>query len=156
MALAINTEAPVFSLPDEKGVLHTNEELKGRWYVLYFYPKDDTPGCTKEACGFRDAYNVFEKEQVSVVGVSKDSQKSHGKFIEKYDLPFLLLSDEEKETIKAYEAWGEKKFMGKTFEGVLRISYLVDPDGIIRKVYEKVKPAEHAEEILHDVQELKS
>ena len=156
MALAVNTKAPAFSLPDEAGKLRTDEEFRGRWFVLYFYPKDDTPGCTKEACGFRDAYNVFEKEHVSVVGISKDSPKSHSTFIQKYDLPFLLLSDESKATIQEYEAWGEKKFMGKSFQGVLRISYLIDPDGMIRKVYETVKPAEHAEEILNDVKELKS
>ncbi len=155
MALTTNTKAPAFSLPDEKGTIHTNEEFNGRWYVLYFYPKDDTPGCTKEACGFRDAYNVFEKEHISVVGISKDSPRSHAAFIGKYDLPFLLLSDESKKTIQEYEAWGEKKFMGKSFEGVLRISYLIDPEGMIRKVYEKVKPPEHAAEILHDVTELK-
>jgi len=155
MALATDTKAPAFSLPDEKGTVHSNEEFKGRWYVLYFYPKDDTPGCTKEACGFRDAYSIFEKENVIVIGISKDSVKSHEKFIEKYDLPFLLLSDETRETIQQYEAWGEKKFMGKTFQGVLRISYLIDPSGMIRNVYEKVKPAEHAEEILNDVRKLK-
>lgn len=155
MALSVDTKAPKFSLPDEQGDIHTNKRFKGRWYVLYFYPKDDTPGCTKEACSFRDAYNIFEKEHISVVGISKDSQKSHARFIEKYDLPFLLLSDESKKTIQEYEAWGEKKFMGKIFDGVLRISYLIDPEGIIRKVYEKVKPSEHAEEILYDVRELK-
>lgn len=155
MALAIHTKAPSFSLQDEKGTMHSNQEFKGRWYVLYFYPKDDTPGCTKEACGFRDAYTVFEKEHITVVGVSKDSPKSHASFINKYDLPFLLLSDESKAMIKEYEAWGEKKFMGRIFEGVLRISYLIDPDGMIQKVYEKVSPSEHAEEILYDVQELK-
>lgn len=154
MALGVNTNAPAFSLPDEKGEIHTNDEFKGKWVVVYFYPKDDTPGCTKEACGFRDAYHVFETKNIQVIGISKDSPKSHGKFIEKYDLPFLLLADESKKTIQEYEAWGEKKFMGRLFDGVLRISYLIDPEGIIRKVYETVKPEEHAEEILLDVQEL--
>ncbi len=155
MALSVNTKAPEFSLPDEQGIIHTNQEFEGRWYVLYFYPKDDTPGCTKEACAFRDAYRVFEKENISIVGISKDSQRSHSQFIEKYDLPFLLLSDESKKTIQEYEVWGEKKFMGKSFEGVLRISYLIDPEGLIRKVYDKVKPTEHAGEILRDVRALR-
>ncbi len=151
-----STQAPDFTLPDHTGKTHSLHDLQGYWVVLYFYPKDDTPGCTKEACAFRDAYNVFEKEHIKIIGISKDSPRSHSLFIEKYDLPFLLLSDESKEVIKSYGAWGTKKFMGKTYDGVLRISYLIDPEGVIRKVYEKVKPQEHAREILEDISELRT
>lgn len=140
-----------FSLPDQDGIVHTLSQYKGKWVVLYFYPKDDTPGCTKEACNFRDSFKEFEKKGVVILGVSKDSVASHKKFAEKFNLTFPLLSDESKEMIKAYKAWGEKKFMGKTFEGILRMTYLINPEGEIFKVYENVNPLSHASQILADL-----
>ncbi|MBP9691246.1 thioredoxin-dependent thiol peroxidase [Candidatus Woesebacteria bacterium] len=153
--LAPQTLAPAFTLPDQEGNSHSLSDFKGSWVVLYFYPKDDTPGCTKEACTFRDSYAVFREKGIVILGVSKDSVKSHAKFIEKFSLPFTLLSDESTEMIRAYGAFGEKKFMGKTYMGVHRISYLIDPTGMIRKVYPKVNPSEHAGEILTDVETMK-
>ncbi len=147
-----NTLAPSFTLPDQEGNSHSLSDFKGSWVILYFYPKDDTPGCTKEACTFRDNNAVFREKGIVILGVSKDSVKSHAKFGEKFGLTFPLLSDESAEMIRAYEAIGEKKFMGKTFIGVHRISYLIDPTGMIRKVYPKVNPSEHAAEILTDVE----
>jgi thioredoxin-dependent peroxiredoxin len=148
-------KAPDFSLPDQNSITHTLKEYKGKWIIVYFYPKDDTPGCTKEACGFRDSFTAYAKAGIPVIGISKDSVASHKKFAEKYKLPFTLLSDESKETITAFGAWGEKKFMGKTFEGILRKTYIIDPEGTIRKTYDKVTPATHAAEILSDLQQLR-
>lgn len=145
-------KATDFSLPDQDGVLRKLSDYKEKWIVLYFYPKDDTPGCTSEACAFRDRGKVFTEKGMAVIGVSKDSIASHKKFAEKYHLNFPLLSDPEKTTIKQYKAWGEKKFMGRTFEGVLRTTYLIDPQGEIKKVYEKVNPLIHAGEILKDIE----
>ncbi len=145
-------KAPVFSLPDQDGVVHTLSQYKGKWVVLYFYPRDDTPGCTKEACNFRDSSQDFKKLGVVILGVSKDSVTSHKKFAEKYHLNFPLLSDESKETIIAYHAWGEKKFMGKVFEGVKRTTTLIDPEGNIKKTYENVNPLIHASQVLSDIQ----
>ena len=147
-------KAPNFSLPDQSGKIHTLSQYKGRWVVLYFYPKDDTPGCTKEACGFRDAASVYREKNIIVLGVSKDSVESHGKFAGKYKLAFPLLSDESKATIQAYGAWGVKKFMGRTFEGVLRKTFLIGPDGTIRKQYDKVDVLRHAGEILDEIKRL--
>ena len=144
-------KAKEFNLPDESGKFHKLSDYHGRWVVLYFYPKDDTPGCTKEACGFRDGLSQLEELGVVVLGVSKDSPKSHQKFKEKYHLNFPLLSDESKEVIQAYGAWGEKSFMGKKFYGILRKTYLVDPDGELKKIYEKVDPTKHSAEILAEV-----
>lgn len=144
-------KAPEFNLPDENGTLHKLSDYRGQWVVLYFYPKDDTPGCTKEACNFRDSIAELKKFGVVILGVSKDSVASHKKFSQKYHLNFPLLSDKSKETIKAYHAWGEKKFMGKVFEGILRTTYLIDGQGEVRKVYKKVDPATHATEILSDM-----
>lgn len=149
--LKLNTSAPTFSLPDQDGKIHTLSDYKGKWIVIYFYPKDDTPGCTKEACGFRDNLKHLTEKGVIVLGVSKDNVKSHKKFVEKFDLNFPLLSDESKETIKTYEAWGPKKLMGREFEGILRVTYLINPEGLIHKVYEKVDPVAHAEQIIHDL-----
>lgn len=146
-------KAKEFNLPDESGKWHKLSGYVGKWVVLYFYPKDDTPGCTKEACGFRDGLHQLEELGVVVLGVSKDSPKSHQKFKEKYHLNFPLLSDEPKEVIRAYEAWGEKSFMGRKFFGTLRKTYLIDPSGEVKKIYEKVDPAKHASEILSDVQD---
>lgn len=147
-------KAKSFSLPDKDGKIHKLSDFEGQWVVLYFYPKDDTPGCTIEAIGFRDNIQEFEKRNAVVIGISKDSQKSHQKFCEKYELPFLLLSDETKEVVKKYNAWGKKKFMGREYEGVLRITYLIDPKGDVKKIYDKVVTANHAKEILNDLDSL--
>lgn len=144
-------QAPNFFLPDQNGKIHTLDKYKGKWVVLYFYPKDDTPGCTKESCGFRDLHKEFEERNAIILGVSKDNVASHKKFADKYKLRFTLLSDESKETIKAYGAWGTKSFMGKSFDGVLRTTVLIDPQGNIVKKYEKVDPSLHPEEILKDL-----
>lgn len=143
-----------FSLPDQNGKIHKLSDYLGKWVILYFYPKDDTPGCTKEACGFRDSLKTLKDMGVIVLGVSADSIFSHKKFSNKYQLNFPLLSDEKKEIIKKYEAWGKKKFMGREFEGILRITYLINPKGEIVKKYEKVKPEQHAEEIIKDIKNL--
>lgn len=143
MKLKIDDKAPVFS-PDAKGV----------WSLLYFYPKDDTPGCTKEACTLRDAYPQFKKLGIRVFGVSTDSIASHEKFIKKYDLPFTLIPDEDKELVHAYGVWGKKTFLGKSYMGTKRMSFLIDPKGKIAKIYEEVKPVKHAEEVLADLKTL--
>jgi peroxiredoxin Q/BCP len=122
--------------------------------LVYFYPRDDTPGCTVEACGLRDAAGRYAKRGVQVLGISADSSKSHRKFADKFRLPFALLADEEKSVIRAYGAWGRKKFMGREFDGILRRSFLVDPTGKIAKVYPKVSPEGHADEVLADVEAL--
>ena len=143
--------APDFELPDQNGDLHKLSDYRGKKVVLYFYPKDDTPGCTKEACSFRDSFGDFRKHGIVVLDVSKDSEKSHALFQEKYSLPFSLLSDTDTKVSQAYEAWGEKKFMGKEMVGMNRITYVIDEDGRILKAYEKVKPQDHAQEILNDI-----
>ncbi len=145
-------KAPEFHLPDENGTYHKLLDYRGKWVVVYFYPKDDTPGCTKEACNFRDSLQALNNLGVVILGVSKDSVASHKKFSEKYYLNFPILSDESKETIKAYHAWGEKKFMGKMFEGILRKTYLINPQGNVEKIYENVNPLVHAGEIVKDLQ----
>ncbi len=151
-----NTTAPDFFLPDQDGTIQKLSDYKGSWVVLYFYPKDDTPGCTTEACSFRDNFTMFTKKGIAVLGVSKDTVKSHKKFGDKFELPFPILSDPEKTVIQAYESWGEKKFMGRLFDGILRTTFLIDPKGVIKKVYENVKPSEHAEMILADYEGLKN
>ncbi len=147
----MNKVADDFSLADQNGKVHTLRAYRGKWVVLYFYPKDDTPGCTKEACSFRDNAAELEKKNVVVLGVSKDSASSHKKFADKFHLNFPLLSDERLSTIKAYKAWGEKKFMGRSHDGILRITYLIDPKGEVAKVYEKVNPLVHTAQILADL-----
>ncbi|MEL7625745.1 MAG: thioredoxin-dependent thiol peroxidase [Anaerolineaceae bacterium] len=143
--------APDFELPDQDEVMHKLSDYRGKKVVLYFYPKDDTPGCTKEACSFRDSFGEFRKQGMAVLGVSKDSVKSHAKFQEKYSLPFPLLSDTDTSVIKAFDAWGPKKFMGKEFLGILRTTFVIDETGRIIKIYENVKPQDHAQEILKDI-----
>ena len=143
-------KAPEFALPDQDGKLHSLADYKGRSVLLYFYPKDDTPGCTTEACTIRDNIGAFEKGKIAVLGVSTDSVKSHGKFAKKYRLPFTLLADEDKKVVEAYGVWGKKKFMGREYLGTRRWSFLIGPDGRIVKVYESVKPAAHADEVLAD------
>ena len=140
--------APAFSLPDQNGTIHTLEEYKGKKVILYFYPKDNTPGCTKQACNFGELYPKFMEKDAVVIGVSKDSVSSHKKFEEKYNLPFTLLSDPELEAIKAYDVWQEKNMYGKKTMGVVSTSYLIDENGIIIKAMEKVKAAENPEQML--------
>lgn len=145
-------KAPNFSLPDQDGTIHSLLDYSGQWLLVYFYPKDDTPGCTKEACSFRDGFSLFSEKGLSIIGISKDSVQSHKKFADKFQLNFPLLADESKETIKAFGAWTERGFMGHP--GILRNSYLINPQGEIVKEYRKVKPELHATEILNDLEEL--
>ena len=153
MKLRTGQKAPEINLPDQKGNIIKLSDLKGRWALIYFYPKDDTPGCTKEACGLRDKMPDFKKIDFTVLGISVDSPSSHKKFADKYNLSFPLLADEDKKVVKSYGVWGKKKFMGKEYMGTNRQSFLVGPDGRIVKIYEKVNPEEHAEEILKDIKE---
>jgi len=152
--LKINQIAPDFKLKDQDGKIHRLSDYKGKWILLYFYPKDDTPGCTKEACTIRDNFPNFKKLDVVVLGISTDSVESHKKFAEKYNLPFTLLSDENKKVVKKYGVWGKKKFMGKEYEGTLRTSFLINSKGRIAKIYENVNPEIHAEEVLEDLKNL--
>jgi peroxiredoxin Q/BCP len=152
--LKVGDRAPAFSLPDQEGKVRTLKDYAGSWVLLYFYPKDDTPGCTTEACSLRDNFPKFKKMKAVVLGVSIDPVKMHAKFIQKYDLPYTLLSDEKKELVNAYGVWAKKKFMGREYMGTLRWSFLIDPNGKIAKIYEGVKPAGHAEEVLNDLKSL--
>ena len=140
--------APEFSLNDDEGRTRVLSEFKGTKVVLYFYPKDDTPGCTTEACNFRDDYRAYVDAGITILGISPDSVKSHQEFREKYKLPFSLLADEDHKVAEAYGVWGKKKFMGKEYMGVLRTTFIVDEKGRIAHVFEDVKPADHSKEIL--------
>jgi len=140
--------APNFSAKDAEGNTVRLKDLRGQKIVLYFYPRDDTPGCTKEACSFRDAFADFRKNKIKVLGVSTDNEASHQKFAAKYKLPFTLVADPDHAIADAYEVYGEKKFMGRTYMGVKRMTFLIDEKGKIKKVFEKVKPENHAEEVL--------
>jgi peroxiredoxin Q/BCP len=142
------TLAPNFTAKDANGETVRLKDLRGQKVVLYFYPKDDTPGCTKEACSFRDAFADYKKRDIKILGVSVDSEASHKKFTAKYKLPFTLLPDPDHSIADAYGVYGEKKFMGRTYMGVKRITFLIDEKGRIKKVFEKVKPDEHAREVL--------
>ena len=142
------TSAPAFKTTDQNGETVSLKNLRGQKVVLYFYPKDDTPGCTKEACSFRDAFSKFKKQDITVLGVSPDKEASHKKFVTKYKLPFTLLADTDHSIAEAYGVWGEKKFMGRTYMGVHRTTFLIDEKGKIRKIFEKVKPEDHAGEVL--------
>lgn len=146
--LDIGMKAPDFKLQDKDGREITLSGFRGKKVVLYFYPKDNTPGCTKQACAFASAYDGFKTKGVEVIGVSKDSVASHVKFAEKYNLPFILISDPELKAIKAYDVWQEKKMYGKVTFGVVRTTYVIDEEGIIEKVMPKVKPDTNAAEIL--------
>ena len=146
--LEIGTKAPAFSLPDQYGDMHTLEDYKGKKVILYFYPKDSTAGCTKQACGFAELYPEFTEKDAVILGVSKDSVKSHKNFETKYQLPFTLLSDPELSCIQAYDVWKEKKNYGKVSMGVVRTTYLIDEDGIIIKAFNKVKAAENPAQML--------
>ena len=140
--------APDFELTSDAGETVKLSDLRGKQVVLYFYPKDDTPGCTTQACGIRDAYGEFERAGAVVLGVSPDSEKSHVKFKEKYDLPFTLLADPDHAVAEQYGVWGEKKYMGKTYMGVDRSTFVIDEDGTVKRVMHKVKPATHADDVL--------
>ncbi len=142
------TTAPDFKVTNTDGELVRLKDFRGRKVVLYFYPKDDTPGCTKEACSFRDAFADFRKRGIEVLGVSTDSEASHKKFTAKYKLPFTLLADTDHSIADAYGVYGEKKFMGRTYMGVKRMTFLIDEKGKVKKVFEKVKPEEHAQDVL--------
>ena len=146
--LEVNEKAPDFTLKDKDGNDVSLSDFRGRKVVLYFYPKDNTPGCTRQACEFAASYGKFKKKGAVVIGVSRDSAVSHGKFAEKYELPFILLSDPDLEVIKAYGVWQEKKNYGKTTMGVVRSTYLIDEQGNVAAVMPKVKPDTNAEEVL--------
>ena len=146
--LTEKTKAPDFSLSDKDGNIHTLSDFSGKKLVLYFYPRDNTPGCTRQACAFAAAYEDFRKMDIAVVGISKDSAASHAKFAEKHSLPFILLSDPELSAIKAYDVWQEKKNYGKVSMGVVRSTYIIDENGVIEKVFPKAKPDTNAAEIL--------
>jgi len=148
MPLAAGIPAPDFELPDDTSTPRKLSDYRGKYVVLYFYPEDDTPGCTKEACNFRDDYSAYEKANIVILGVSPNDVKSHGKFKNKFGLPFPLLADVGHKVCDLYGVWGPKKFMGREYEGVLRTTFLIDPDGNIVKVFEKVRPAAHSEEVL--------
>ncbi|RPH63287.1 MAG: thioredoxin-dependent thiol peroxidase [Chloroflexi bacterium] len=153
MTFTTGTPAPDFSLPDETGVQRRLSDYRGQHVVLYFYPKDDTPGCTIEACNFRDDYSAYVEAGVTILGVSPDTSKSHAKFKQKFELPFPLLTDVEHAICEQYGVWGKKKFMGREYLGVLRTTFIVTPDGKIKKIFENVKPAEHSEEVLAALKE---
>jgi thioredoxin-dependent peroxiredoxin len=148
MPITAGIPAPDFSLLDENGQVHNLSEFRGKALVLYFYPKDDTPGCTTEACNFRDGFGDYKKAGVTILGVSPDSVQSHAKFKKKYDLPFSLLADDGHKICDAYGVWGPKKFAGKSYEGVYRTTFLIGPDGMVKKVFENVKPDGHSSEVL--------
>jgi peroxiredoxin Q/BCP len=151
MPISAGIPAPEFEMSDDTGMLRKLSDFRGRNVVLFFYPKDDTPGCTKEACNFRDDYSAYEKAGVVLLGVSPDSVESHVKFKKKFQLQFPLLVDEGHKVCDAYGTWGSKKFMGKEYDGVLRTTFLIDTDGNIKKVYENVRPAEHSKELLGEL-----
>ncbi len=154
MPLKPGMPAPDFTLPDENGTSRRLSDLRGQPLVLYFYPKDDTPGCTAEACGFRDNYEEFVQAGVRVLGISPDSPASHARFKQKYQLPFSLLADKDHTVCEQYGVWGQKRFMGRAYEGVLRTTFVIDSQGVIARVFENVKPAEHSAEVLAAVRAL--
>ena len=151
MIITTQSPAPTFSLSDQDNSIHSLEDYAGKWLVLYFYPKDDTPGCTTEACSFRDSTTIFKEKGVEVIGMSTDSVASHKKFAEKYHLTFPLLADTEKKTVKDYGVWVKKSMYGKEYEGIARTTFLIDPAGVIAHIYENVKPEEHVAQILKDI-----
>jgi peroxiredoxin Q/BCP len=140
--------APEFSVNTNGGGKISLTDFKGKNVILYFYPRDDTPGCTREACAFRDNFSEFKKRGAIILGVSTDSAKSHDKFVEKFKLPFTLLADEDKKIVEAYGVWGEKSFMGRKYMGTNRVTFLIGPDGRIKKIWPEVRPDEHAQEVL--------
>jgi thioredoxin-dependent peroxiredoxin len=148
LKLQAGDKAPDFTGPTNGGGKVTLSDFKGRQVILYFYPKDDTPGCTREACGFRDGFASIKKKDAVVLGVSVDPVKSHDKFAEKFKLPFALVSDPGRKIVQAYGVWGEKSFMGRKYMGTHRVTFLIGPDGRIKRIWPRVKPDEHAEEVL--------
>jgi peroxiredoxin Q/BCP len=153
MPIQAGSPAPEFELPDESGNIHRLADYRGKFVLLYFYPKDDTHGCTIEACNFRDDYSAYQEAGVVLLGASPDAVKSHQKFKNKYNLPFPLLTDEGHRTADHYGAWGPKKMMGRAYDGILRTTFLIDPDGVILKVFENVKPPNHSQEVLDIIRE---
>jgi thioredoxin-dependent peroxiredoxin len=151
MNLKIGDPAPQFSLPDAEGHLVNLADFLGKTVVIYFYPRDNTPGCTKEACGFRDRYAEFEAKNTVILGISTDDAKSHAKFIKKFDLNFPLLCDVDAKVATAYESYGNKKFMGKEYVGIFRNTFVIAPDGSIQKIYASVKPEPHPALVLEDL-----
>jgi peroxiredoxin Q/BCP len=151
MPIEAGIPAPEFTLPDENEEKRSLKDFRGKPLILYFYPKDDTPGCTTEACNFRDDYSAYQDAGVTILGVSPDSPKSHTKFKKKYGLPFPLLADEDHAVADLYGVWGPKKFRGRSYEGILRTTFLIDAKGQIQKVFENVKPADHSAEILKTI-----
>jgi peroxiredoxin Q/BCP len=141
-------KAPQFSATTQDGSQVSLADFKGKGVILYFYPRDDTPGCTKEACAFRDEFAAFKKKGAVVLGVSTDSAKSHGKFAHKFRLPFSLLADEDRSIVQAYGVWGQKSFMGRKYMGTHRVTFLIGPDGKIKQIWPEVKPQEHAKDVL--------
>jgi peroxiredoxin Q/BCP len=154
MPLKVGDPAPEFTLPDQDGRIHKLADSRGRWVLVYFYPEDDTPSCTKEACGVRDNLPAFEALEAEVFGISPDSVADHRKFADKYGLNFTLLADPDREVLEMYEAWGEKISYGRTIIGTKRISYLIDPQGRIAKIYLMVDSPNHAAEVLEDIRRL--
>jgi peroxiredoxin Q/BCP len=150
LTLKAGDAAPDFSLADQSGKTHKLSAYRGQWVLIFFYPKDDTPGCTKEACGLRDNFAELKKLNTAIFGISIDSVESHKSFAEKYKLPYTLLADQSKSAVQKYGVWGKKEYMGKEYEGTSRVSFLIDPTGKIAKVYEKVNPEEHAAEVIRD------
>jgi peroxiredoxin Q/BCP len=148
MPIASGVPAPEFELKDQTGQVHSLQQYRGQPVVLYFYPKDDTPGCTTEACNFRDDYSAYEQAGVTVIGVSPDTTASHAKFASKYSLQFPLLADPDHSVADAYGVWGPKKMYGKEYYGILRTTFLINREGEIERVFENVKPAEHSKEVL--------
>ncbi len=148
MVIKKDEQAPEFELMDSEGNLHRLSDYKGQTIVVYFYPKDDTPGCTKEACSFRDSYADFRNAGVEIIGISPDTVNSHAKFTGKYDLPFTLLSDPNHEVCEAYGVWGLKKSFGREYEGVYRTTFIIGPEGEIKRVFENVRPSDHSQEVL--------
>ena len=146
--LSVGDKAPAFTAKDQDGKTVKLSDFKGRKVVLYFYPKDDTPGCTTEACGLRDDYGELTRRGVAVLGVSTDTEASHRKFADKYDLPFTLLADPDRKIVESYGAWGEKKLYGRAYMGTLRVTYLIDERGRVAEVWPKVSPKTHAADIL--------
>ncbi len=149
--MKVTQKAPAFTLLDQDGAMHSLKDYAGQWVLIYFYPKDDTPGCTKEACALRDEFPTFGKLKAKIFGVSADTVASHKKFATKYKLPFTLLADPEKTMIESYGVWQKKKFMGREYMGIARSSFLINPEGKIEKIYEKVNPLSHADEVLADL-----
>jgi len=154
MAIQVGVQAPDFELPDESNITRRLTDFRGRFVVLYFYPKDDTPGCSTEACSFRDNFSAYVNADVVVLGISPDSTKSHTIFKDKFTLPFPLLADDGHKICEIYGVWGPKKFMGREYEGVLRTTFVIDTNGRIIKVFEKVKPDGHSEEVLAAIKSL--